>query len=397
MTGNHRLASIRSPKRGRMARGAGACLGRACCCVLAALACVPAVATGQDDITQSRRNAIVGAIETAAPAVVTISVVDIRTEHVYDPMFEEFYRNFGFFGAAPMVRRRAVEAVGTGFFIDDAGHILTNYHVIQGADYGTVTLPDGRVVDFEYVGGDERTDLAVLRAEGKDFPFVRLGNSDNLLVGEWVIAIGNPFGLLMRDPMPSVSVGVVSALHRRVRREVGGGDRLYQGMIQTDAAITPGNSGGPLVNATGEAIGVNTMIFSSSGGNEGLGFAIPMNRANRVARELIDYGRRRDPWLGFHGEAVNELKEYSLRRLGVQAESGVIVAEIRRDAPAYEAGLRLGDVIIEMNGEPVSHPADVDYLTWDLFVGDDVTLKADRQGQPLILRFKVKELAPLKS
>lgn len=391
-----RLATVKSPRFWGTVRGAGPRV-RSVFCFLTALACIPFVAHAQDDITQSRRNALVRAIETAAPAVVTISVVDIQTEHVYDPLFENFYRNFGFFGAAPMVRRRAVEAVGTGFFIDDTGHILTNYHVIQGADYGTVTLPDGRVVDFEYVGGDERTDLAVLRAKGRNFPYVHLGDSDNLLVGEWVIAIGNPFGLMMRDPRPSVSVGVVSALHRRVRREVGGGERLYQGMIQTDAAINPGNSGGPLVDASGKAIGVNTMIFSSSGGNEGLGFAIPINRARRVAQEICEYGRRRDPWLGFHGEAVSELKEYSLRRMGVQAESGVIVSEILRNAPAYEAGLRLGDVIIEMNGEPVEHPADIDYLTWDLFVGDEVTLKVDRQGQPLVLHFKVKEVAPAKS
>jgi len=358
-----------------------------CCCLTGA-------ALAQDDIADSRRNAIVHAIEAAAPAVVTISAVDIRTERVYDPLMEDFYRNFGLFRSRPLVRRRAVEAVGSGFFIDEAGHILTNFHVIQGADYGTVTLPDGREIEFDFVGGDARTDLAVLRAKGQDFPYVRFADSDKLLVGEWVIAIGNPFGLMMRDAKPSVSVGVISAVHRRVRREVGGGERLYQGMIQTDAAINPGNSGGPLVNAAGQVVGVNTMIFSSSGGHQGLGFAIPINRARRVAQEIIEYGRRRDPWLGFHGEAVSALTEYSLRRMAVQVEAGVIVTEILRNTPAYEAGLRLGDVIIEMNNEPVEHPADIDYLTWDLFVGDDVILKADRQGTPVISRFKVKELAP---
>ena len=356
------------------------------CCLLAGLT------AAQGAVDESRRTAIVNAIDEVAPAVVALNVVDIQTERTYDPLLDEFYRMFGELGAPPRVRQRAVEAVGTGFFFDDRGYILTNYHVVQGADYGTAMLPDGRELEFEYVGGDERTDLAVLRAKGDKFPKVRFGDSHSLMVGEWVIAIGNPFALLMRDSKPSVSVGVVSATDRRVNREVGGGERLYQNMIQTDAAINPGNSGGPLVNAAGEVIGINTMIFSNTGGYQGLGFAIPVNRARRVAQEILDFGRRRDPWLGFHGESVRRLTEYSLQQMGVSAQDGVLVTEILRKSPAYEAGLRQGDVIFEMNNEPVSFPSDIDYITWDLFVGDAVILRVDRQGKPQKVSFEVKEL-----
>lgn len=354
------------------------------------MACL--IAAAQPEVDSTRRNAIVKAIDEVAPSVVALNVVDIQTERVYDPLLDEFYRMFGIMGPPPQVRQRAVEGIGTGFFFDDRGYILTNYHVIQGADYGTAMLPDGRELEFEYVGGDERTDVAVLRAKGSRFPKVRFGDSNSLMVGEWVIAIGNPFGTMMRDPQPSVSVGVVSAMHRRVSRDVGGGDRLYQNMIQTDAAINPGNSGGPLVNAAGEVIGINTMIFSNTGGYQGLGFAIPINRARRVAEEILENGRRRDPWLGFHGESVRNLTEYSLQRMGVTAQDGVLVTDILKGSPAYDAGLRLGDVIFEINGEPVFYPSDIDYVTWDMFVGDPVMLRVDRQGRQEKISFKVKEL-----
>ncbi len=349
-------------------------------------------ATAQEDVSESRRNAIVRAIEKAAPAVVTINVVDIRRERV-DPFFDEFRGLFGLPRARPRLRERAIESVGSGFIFDREGHILTNYHVLQDADLiSSVNLPDGRSVDAEFVGADKRTDLAVLKAKGEDLPFAPLDASDALFVGEWVIAIGNPFGTMMGDAQPSVSVGVVSAKNRRISREVGRGETLYQNMIQTDAAINPGNSGGPLVNAHGGVVGINTMIFSSSGGHQGLGFAIPANRARRVARELIEHGRRRNPWPGFRGEPVGSLHPYSVREMGIAVEAGVLITEIRRDSPAYEAGLRLGDVVVEINGEPVRFPLEVDLISWGLFVGDAVRLKIDRRGEPLELRFLTAEL-----
>ncbi|HNZ47441.1 MAG TPA: trypsin-like serine protease [Candidatus Hydrogenedentes bacterium] len=180
--------------------------------------------------------------------------------------------------------------------------------------------------------------------------------------------------------------------HRRVKREVGGGDRLYQDMIQTDAAINPGNSGGPLVNAEGVVVGINTMLFSQSGGYQGIGFAIPGNRARKVAQEIIQFGRRRNPWFGFHGKAVEEMNAYSLRELQIQSRSGVVVTEILKISPAYIAGLQLGDVIEEVNGYPVQYPQDIDFINWDLFCGDSVRLSIDRQGIKKEVRFSVSEI-----
>ncbi len=346
-------------------------------------------------IDQSRRTAIVNAIERTGPAVVSINVVQVQRERVMDPFFQDFWHFFNRpFAPQPRVRSRAIESIGSGFLFDDQGHILTNYHVIQDADILSVTLKDGRNVDVSLVGFDERTDLAVLRAENTtSLPHARLGTSSDLMIGEWVIAIGNPFGNMMGDHQPSASVGVVSALHRQVNRRVGGGDRLYQDMIQTDAAINPGNSGGPLVNALGEVVGVNTMIFSRSGGNQGLGFAIPIDRVKRVTEELIEYGRRRNPWLGFHGEAIETLNPYSLRELGIESQSGVLVTEMLRDSPAARSGLQLGDVILEINSVPVTHPSEIDYESWSLFVGDPVELVVDRAGEHLDIRFRVEELS----
>ena len=340
-------------------------------------------ASAADDIDSTRHNAIVRAIEKVAPAVVTINVVEIKTERVADPFFQGFRDIFGApFGGS--IRKRAVEGIGSGFLIDDKGHIITNYHVLQDADaISSVTLPDGRNLDVEVVGADQRSDLAVLRVrEGAaNLPYAALGDSEDLLTGEWAIAIGNPFGNMMRDPQPSVSVGVVSANHRRVSREVGGGDRLYQDLIQTDAAINPGNSGGPLVNAGGAVVGVNTMIFSNSGGYQGLGFAIPINRVKRVVDEIIQYGHRRDPWFGFKGKALNEVNAALLQRYGITATTGVLVVEVAQGSAAEAAGIQPGDVVQYINGKPVEHPTDVDFLNWELFIGDKATMEIERQGK----------------
>ena len=354
---------------------------------LLALAITTHAAHAQSNIDATRRNGIVQAIERVSPAVVTINVVDIRYERS-DPIVNNFYSLFDYGFRIPSQRQQAVESLGTGFIFDEAGHIVTNYHVLQEADAITsVTLPDGRELEVEFVGADERTDLAVLRAKGDNLPFAPVGKSEGLMIGEWAIAIGNPFGNMMRDPQPSVSVGIISANHRRVSREVADGDRLYQDLIQTDAAINPGNSGGPLVNANGEVVGVNTMIFSNSGGYQGIGFAIPMDRVMRVAGEIIDHGRRRNPWMGFRGEAVASLKPFAKREFRVTVDDGVIVTEIMRDCPAAQAGLQLGDVVVGINGQPVTHPSDIDFVNWDLFIGDTAEIVVDRAGE--VKRFKV--------
>jgi serine protease Do len=354
------------------------------------LTCAASVgADGQESIDRSRRNAIVRAIEEAAPAVVSVNVI---VEQGFDPFssnpwfWDFFYR--------PRRTYQKIDSIGSGFIFTADGYILTNFHVVEGsAQVASVTLPDGREVEVDYVGSDERTDLAVLRAKGKDFPHVPLGDSSDLLTGEWVIAIGNPFGGLMGDAQPTVSVGVISANHRRVSPTVGRGERLYQDMIQTDAAINPGNSGGPLVNAKGDVVGVNTMIFSRSGGSVGLGFAIPINRAKRVAEEIIRHGRRRDPWAGFKVEDVQSLRPNLLRELGIRVEEGCLVVNILRNSPAHEAGLRPGDVITGINDHEVHTSTDIDFVMWDLFVGDTITLEVNREGKTLALSFPVKELS----
>jgi len=359
---------------------------RALVCVVVFGVVFPTLTTSaQDDISTTRRNAIVRAIERAAPAVVSINVVVQRRPNPFGADFWDLF-------AVPVPQYRRLDSIGSGFFIDRDGHIITNYHVVENADYlDSVTLPDGRSLKVSLVGADKRTDIAVLKAEGSNFPYMTLGDSSDLIIGEWAIAIGNPYGGLIRDPVPSVSVGVVSATNRRVSPKVGAGERLYQNMIQTDAAINPGNSGGPLVNAQGQVIGVNTMIFTPSGGSVGLGFAIPINRARRVAEEIIRFGRRREPWPGFHVQDVADLPEM-LRRQGPRADSGCIVTEILKNSPAYQAGLRPGDLITAVNGQPIQVAVEMDYAIWDLFVGDMVTLQVYRDGKHLTVQFSIEEL-----
>jgi len=353
--------------------------------MLSALAQQPAV----DD---SRRNAIVRAIEKAAPAVVSVNVIQVEAERVLEPFSRDFWDLF-YSRPKLLLREKQLNCVGSGFFIDKEGHIVTNYHVVETADkVATVTLADGRVLDVELIGVDKRTDIAVLRAKGADLPSIALGDSNNLLIGEWAIAIGNPFGVLIEDPRPTVSVGVVSANHRRISPSIGEGERLYQDMIQTDAAINPGNSGGPLVNANGEAIGVNTMIFSPSGGSVGLGFAIPINRMRRVAQEIIQFGHRRDPWAGFKVEDIAGLHSDFRAQLGVAVDTGCVVVNLLTTSPVYQAGLRPGDVILGINGQRVDTSVDLDFAFWNLFVGDTVTLDIDRGGQRSQIHFRIEEL-----
>lgn len=370
-------------------------IGHTACWIIFPLVLSGAASAGDAgaDVTQSRRNAIVVAIEKVSPAVVSINVVEIREQRQAPLLFPEFWGIFELPRPTYRVQRRRLNSVGSGFFLDREGYVLTNYHVLEEAsDVASVTLPDGRELPAEVVGFDERTDLAVLRVQGDRLPRVTLGRSSDLMTGEWVMAIGNPFGPLMKDPQPTVSVGVVSANHRRISPSVGGGERLYQDMIQTDAAINPGNSGGPLVNAVGEVVGVNTMIFSPSGGNVGLGFAIPIDRARRVVDEIIRYGRRRDPWPGFKVDDIHALHGEMLQELGVTAEHGCLVRNILQGCPAYVAGLRPGDVIVEINGQPIETATEIDFAFWGMFVGDTVTLTIDRQGTRRNIRFVIEEL-----
>ncbi|MCA1902642.1 MAG: trypsin-like peptidase domain-containing protein [Candidatus Hydrogenedens sp.] len=337
----------------------------------------------QDSISDSRRTAIVTAVEKASPAVVTINVVEYQPGDEVDAFFELF----GF-----PIRKQEITSIGSGFIFTPDGYILTNYHVLENATkISSVTLSSGEKLNVEFIGADPRTDIAVLKAQGNNFPYIGLGDSENLYIGEWVIAIGNPFGSLMKDPRPTVSVGVVSAVHRKVSRSISG-NTLYQDMIQTDAAINPGNSGGPLVNSKGDVIGINTMIISKTGGYQGISFAIPITRARRVAEELIKFGKRRDPWFGFKAESLDSIDPRLLHELGIPVKKGVFVTRILKESPAYKAGLRPGDVITEINQQLVEDPLDVDFINWDLFIGDPVEVKIVREGKVMTLKFTVQEV-----
>jgi serine protease Do len=297
-----------------------------------------------EDLGESRRNAIVSAAERVGPSVVSVNVVATqivreRGAFLNDPYFERLF--------PPRLRERQVESLGSGFIVSGDGYILTNDHVVRGATEIVITLLDGRQYPARLVGSDPATDLAVMKVDATDLPEVPLGDSDDLMIGEWAIAIGNPFGYLLEDPNPSVTVGVISAVGRDVRSDPSlGGQQIWSNMIQTDAAINPGNSGGPLVNARGEAIGVNAFIFSAgTGGSIGLGFAIPINRAKRVLSDIVQFGVIRHPWVGVHLADV--------QTEGGAPAAGPLVRRVDPDSPADRAAIRPGDRIVAVEGRPL--------------------------------------------
>ncbi len=327
-------------------------------------------------IDSSRRTAIVAAAEAAGPAVVSIATV--RTQVVRTPLspfhdewFDQFFRDLY------PARRYDVPALGSGFIIDPQGYVVSNEHVIRGAQSIRVTLPDSREFEGQVIGSDASYDIAVIKIEGEDLPAIDLGDSDSLIIGEWAIAVGNPFGFLLNDTHPSVTAGVISALNRDVKapNQTGG---IYKDMIQTDAAINPGNSGGPLVNGAGQVVGVNTFIFSATGGSLGMGFAIPINTVKRVVDEIIRYGEVRDIWIGI---SVQEISPFLAEQLAIADRRGLVVSAIDRGSPAYRAGVRVGDVIRQVNGAAVVTTREAQRLIFGTPVGGTVRLAIDRNGK----------------
>ncbi|HEU4456696.1 MAG TPA: trypsin-like peptidase domain-containing protein [Longimicrobium sp.] len=321
----------------------------------------------------SRRTAIVAASERVAPAVVSVNVV--RRERVVPrSIFEELL--------LPPGAARETAGLGSGFIISADGQVITNEHVVRGATEVVVTLADGREFDARVVGTDEVNDLALLRlqdARGGALPVAPLGDSEGLMIGEWVVAIGNPFGFLLSNPEPSVSAGVVSATGRNLIPQNGGDQRgYYLDMIQTDAAINPGNSGGPLVNALGEVIGVNSSILSSTGGSEGLGFAIPISRARRIAADLADDGRIRRAWVGAEVEAVPTE--------GMRRVQEVRISRVVPGSPAERAGLREGMLIRGVGRRPVRTPLDWDAALLNAGHGDAVDVRVSAGGSDRTVR-----------
>jgi serine protease Do len=251
------------------------------------------------------------------------------------------------------------------------GIILTNDHVITGAEQILVTLPGGREFDAELVGTDPVADIAVLRISGDDLPVAPVGTVDGLMIGEWALAIGNPLGNYAADAAPSVTAGVVSAVGRNIIPSAGD-EGFYFGMIQTDASINPGNSGGPLVNAEGEVIGINASIISRSGGSEGLGFAIPIDRAMRIADDLVVFGEVRRAWVGLDVAPV-EADAWGRTK-------GVRISRVAPGSPGDDAALQLGDRLLSANGRALTGPLDFEGVLLDLRAGDNLTIQLD--GQP---------------
>jgi serine protease Do len=318
-------------------------------------------------VDASRRTAIVEAASRAAPAVVTVNTLATEQLRPTD-FFESFF--------LPPNASRRTSGLGSGFVISADGTVLTNDHVVRGADRIKVTLSDGRDLDAELVGTDPVTDVAVLRVPAQNLPVAPIGTSKELLIGEWVVAIGNPFGNMFSNSEPTVTTGVVSAVGRHIIPS-GQDQGFYLGMIQTDASINPGNSGGPLVNVLGEVVGINSSIFSRSGGSEGLGFAIPIDRALRVADDLLEFGEVRRAWLGFDVEP-EAADDFGRTR-------GVRVGRVVPGSPGAAAGLRSGAKLLEAGGRRLSAPLDFENVLLDLRAGDEIVLLAEG-GRPVRLR-----------
>jgi serine protease Do len=321
-----------------------------------------ATAPIQAAVAGARRTALVEATQRVAPAVVSIHVSSRERLTPRSP-WDFFF--------VPEGAERVVEGYGTGFVIRPAGIIVTNQHVVANAERVVVTLGDGAELDGKVLGEDPVTDIAVVKVDRTGLATATLGRSTDLMIGEWVVALGNPFAYLLGNAEPTVTVGVVSATGRNI---LPSGDQpgLYLDMIQTDAAINPGNSGGPLTNALGEVVGVNSSIFSSSGGSIGLGFAIPIERALAVADAIIRTGAVRRAWAGLDVEGPSGMRSW--RNVG-----GVTVSRVAPGGPADRAGIRTGDVLVEAAGRPLRNYLDWEAVKLDLRVGDAVALSV-RQG-----------------
>jgi len=333
----------------------------------------------------SRRTAIVRAAERVGPAVVGVTVTQVVEGYrrVRDPFLEEW----GFLIPRYRYRRYKVSNFGSGFVFDAEGHVVTNQHVVEGAVEMKVTLPDGRSLDAVLVGEDQANDLAVLKVDADGLPVAPLGRSNDLISGEWVVAIGNPFGYLLRDTKPTVTVGVVSATNRDVKPDPDK-QHHYRNLIQTDAAINPGNSGGPLVNMNGEVVGINAFIFSRSGGSLGIGFAIPVAIAKKVIEEIIAHGAVRDIWVGLR---VQEIDRLLARSLELERAEGVLVSSVGKGSPAEEAGIRRGDVLTHIDGRRVDSVEDAREAMAGRLVGDAVPVTVRRDGRVREVTLTLKE------
>jgi serine protease Do len=342
-------------------------------------------ATSPDDISEGRQTAITRAVAAATPAVVSVNVIGIQTVRS-DPFFDDFFSQFL---GRRLERDRTVQGLGSGFVVSADGYIVTNDHVVQIASALdrsriTVSFYDGRSMEATLVGTDTFTDIALLKVEPEEpLDFIRFAEEETPIVGEWAIALGNPFGLFEAND-PTVTVGVVSAVDRDFEVQ---GDHVYRDMIQTDAAINRGNSGGPLVNARAEVIGVNTFIYSQSGGSIGLGFAVPAGKSKQIVEELKANGVVDRSY--YTGLSVVDINASLARALGLPTAEGVIVRDVQPGSPADEAGFQPYDVIVGMAGDDVARQQQLVARLYDFRPDDTVGFTILRDGREIALSMRL--------
>ncbi len=333
--------------------------------------------TNLDDKNQnidiSRRNAITNTIEQCSSAIVGINITELVQVEYRDPFFDDpWIRRY--FRLKPRIREYQVQGLGSGFLISPDGYILTNHHVAGNASEIIVTMSGGKKYDAEIIGADKITDVALLKIKGEGLPYLELADSEDIIIGEWVIAFGNPFGLFDLNAKPTVTVGVISNSGIDFIQE----QRIYKKMIQTDAAISSGNSGGPLVNALGDVIGMNTIIFSTAqtnngAGSIGIGWAIPINRVKKIIEMLKEKGKvARNLDIGLE---LKEVNEQLARYLRLNTSQGIVVISVTRGSLAEKSGIEPGDVIIEINGRKMITDDDYFYEVYDTFIGDELEMK----------------------
>jgi serine protease Do len=347
-----------------------------------------------DEITSQRSSVFTRTVSQCSPAIVGINVTEVlQVERQYsnynDPLFDYF---FGRRNRQP--EQYQIENLGSGFIISPDGYILTNHHVAGNATKVVITMTDGKKYDAKIVGADMVADVCLLKIDAQNLPYIKLGNSDNIIVGEWVLAFGNPFGLFARNTKPTVTVGIVSNNCVSFIQPDKPYNRIYKNMIQTDAAISSGNSGGPLVNALGEVIGMNTIIWSTSqssdgAGSIGIGFAIPINRVKNIIDRLIKNGTiDRTFDLGME---VRDIDRNLARYIGTNLTEAVVVYSFTNYSPAEQAGFALGDIITEIDGTKIAKTEDYYLIMNDAANGDVLNFKVLRDGKEVKVKLELKK------
>jgi serine protease Do len=332
-------------------------------------------------------DAMVAARGRIGPAVVSVTtlrtrIVSTRARNTY-----EWWQIMA--GRIPAYQEKKFPIYGSGLLVNPDGYIVTNEHVVRGAEEIYVSMIDSTEVPAVLVGTAAEFDLALLKIDGSELPYAPFGDSDDLDIGESVIAIGSPFTYLFNDNQTTVTAGVISALHRDVK-ETGDGVQIFKNMIQTDAVINPGNSGGPLVSMRGEVVGISTFVFSTASGssNIGMGFAIPSNTVKMVIDEIRQYGHFRNVWTGL---VVSELTAEVVEEFGIPFRTGLVVMALEEGGPAEEAGMQVGDVIVEMDGVSIQNSAQAGRVIFGKQVGDDLDIVVWRAGSTRSIRLKLVE------